>query len=142
MESPINSNSLKLQAPNSFATKKFELGAVSRTMGNKETGGRFAPTAIRLRALRRSSAYPERRDFAKFIGITYPNLSNLENGFPISRAVENLVIAKMPWISAEWLIRGNDQFLSPVVAQRLAPLVAEESDTTLPRSRSRAKSGR
>jgi hypothetical protein len=106
------------------------------------TGGRFAPTAIRMRAVRRASLYPERQDFAKFLGITVTRLANIENGFPLSRNVQDRVIAKMPWISRSWLMDDNQGTLSAIALQRLAPLVAEESDTTLPRSRSKGVSGR
>lgn len=132
-----NSNFLKLQAPNSFDTKKFEIEAISGSMSTPETGGRFAPTAIRMRAVRRASAYPLRKDFANFLGITVPSLSNFENGYPISRGVQDRVIAKMPWVTRSWLMDGDEGSLTGATLQRLAPLVAEESDTTLPRSRSR-----
>lgn len=105
-----------------------------------ETSGRFAPTAIRMRAIRRASAYPTRRDFAHFLGITASRLSNIENGFPVSRDVENRLIARMPWVSLDWLRNGKEDLLSGAMLQRLAPLVAEESDTTAPRSRSKAVS--
>ncbi len=137
----LNSNSLKQQEPNSFDTKKFEIGAHSRAMTGTETGGRFAPTAIRMRAVRRASAYPSRKDFADFLGITGPRLSNIENGFPISNDVQNRVIAKMPWVSRGWLMDGDEASLTGATLQRLAPLVAEESDTTAPRSRSKAAAG-
>src|SRR4030088_2855461 len=99
MKQAINSKSLKLQGPKSFDTKYFEIEAASGLMGTQETGGRFAPTAIRMRAVRRASPYPERQAFAKFLGITVPRLSNIENGFPLSRDVQDRVIAKMPWVS-------------------------------------------
>jgi hypothetical protein len=138
----LNSNSLNLQAPNIFDTKKLELGASSIPMAGKESGGRFKPTAIRMRAARRASAYPARQDFAKFLGITTPALSNFENGFPLSSGVQDRVIAKMPWISRSWLVDGDEASLTGATLQRLAPLVAEESDTTTPRSRSKGSSGR
>lgn len=135
------SNFLKLQVPNSFDTKIFEVGAGSPTMSSTETGGRFAPTAIRMRAVRRASAYPTRKAFADFLGITIPRLSNIENGFPISRDVQNRVTTKLPWVSMDWLLYGREGGLTVATLQRLAPLVAEESDTTLPRSRSRGAGG-
>jgi hypothetical protein len=138
----VNSNSLKLQATNSFVTKKFEFGAVSRSMTGTETGGRFALTAIRMRAVRRASTYPARRDFADFLGITVPRLSNIENGHPLSRDVQDRVITKLPWVSRSWLVDGDEASLTGTALQRLAPLVAEESDITTPRSRSRAAAGR
>lgn len=138
----VNSNSLNLQQPNCFDTKKIELGASSQVMAGQESGGRFKPTAIRMRAARRASAYPARQDFAKFLGITAPNLSNIENGFAISTAVQDRVIAKMPWITRSWLMDGDEASLTGATLQRLAPLVAEESDTTTPRSRSKGSAGR
>jgi hypothetical protein len=137
----IISNFLKPQAPNSFVTKKFEIGALSASMANKETGGRFAPTAIRMRAIRRASAYPDRKDFANQLGITLSRLSNFENGFTISIEVENRLVKNMPWVSLDWLRNGNEAGLTGAILQRLVPLVAEESDTTAPRSRSRKASG-
>jgi transcriptional regulator with XRE-family HTH domain len=97
-----------------------------------------------MRALRRSSAYPGRQAFADYLGITFSTLSNVENGFPISRALEAKIVTKMPWISGDWLQRGNEAHLTGATLQRLLPLLAEESDTTLPRTRaprSSSKSG-
>lgn len=111
-------------------------------MSNRETGGRFAPTAIRLRAVRRASHVPDRKFFAEFLGITLSRLSNFENGFPISGEVQAKIIEKLPWVSRSYLMDGDEKTITGVWLQRLLPLVAEESDTTLPRSRSSAKSGR
>lgn len=107
-------------------------------MISRETGGRFAPTAIRMRVARRSSPYPQRKDFAKYIGISASRLSNIENGLPLGSEVMDLVLKKMPWLSADWLRYNRQDGLSGAVLQRLAPLIEEESDTTLPRSRSRS----
>lgn len=139
-ETPNITNFLKLQAPNSFVTKIFEIKALSRSMTGTGKGGRFAPTAIRLRAVRRASVHPERKAFAEFLGITVPRLSNIENGHPLSRDVQDRVIAKMPWIARSWLVDGDEGALTGTWLQRLLPLVAEESDTTAPRSRSRGRS--
>ena len=130
------SNSLKLQGPNSFATKKFEFAPSSIAMSNRQTGGRFAGTAIRMRAVRRASPYPAKQAFADFLGITFSRLSNIENGFPLSRGVQDAVIAKMPWVARSWLMDNDEGSLNGHTLQRLLPLVAEESDTTKPRSRS------
>jgi len=95
-----------------------------------------------MRAVRRASAHPERKDFAEFLGITVPRLSNIENGFPISRDVQDRVISKLPWVSRDWLLDGNEGGLTVATLQRLAPLAAEESDRTVPRTRSRASASR
>lgn len=111
-------------------------------MTGTETGGRFAATAIRMRAIRRASAYPDRKDFAEFLGITLSRLSNVENGFPISTDMQNRIVTKMPTISRSYLMDGNEDALTGFTLQKLAPLLAEESDTTAPRSRSKTNSGR
>ena len=111
-------------------------------MTTRETGGRFTPTAIRLRAIRRASHVPDRKFFADFLGITVSRLSNFENGFPISRDVQNKIVEKFPWVSRSYLMDGDEASLTGATLQRLIPFVAEESDTTLPRSRAKAGSAR
>jgi hypothetical protein len=137
-----NSNFLILQEPRNFAPKKFEVPAKSGSMGSQETGGRFTATAIRMRAARRASAFPDRKRFAEFLGITASRLSNIENGYPLSRDIQDRVINMLPWISRSWLVDGDEASLTGTALQRLAPLVAEESDTTTPRSRSKGASTR
>jgi hypothetical protein len=133
-----NSNFLKLQASNSFVTKKFEFAAVSEPMANPEKGGRFAPTAIRMRAIRRASIHPTPKAFCEFLGISVSRLSNVENGLPIGRGLQDIIITKLPWVSRSFLMDGDVESLTGHTRQLLAPLVAEESNTTLPRSRSKA----
>lgn len=111
-------------------------------MTSRESGGRLAPTAIRLRAIRRASHKPERKHFAEFLGITISRLSNAENGFPISREVQNKIVEKLPWVSRSYLMDGDEGSLTGATLQRLLPLVAEESVTTFPKPRSKAASGR
>lgn len=134
------SSFLKLQGQNSFDTKEFGFRAVSRPMTGKHPRGRFAPTAIRLRAIRRASAHPTPALFADFLGITVSRLSNIENGHPISNDVQNRIVSKLPTISRSYLMDGNEDALTGFTLQRLRPLLAEESDTTRPRSRSKAGS--
>lgn len=86
------------------------------------------------------SAYPGRQDFANFLGIIPSRLSNIENGYPISRDVEEKLTAKMPWVSRDWLRTGNEAALTGATLQRLLPLLAEESAITTPLSRSKSRS--
>jgi hypothetical protein len=109
-------------------------------MSSRETGGRFAPTAIRLRAVRRASYAKDRKAFADSLGITVSRLSNAENGFPISRDLQNKIVEKYPWVTRSWLMDNDERSLTGATLQRLLPLVAEESDTTAPRTRSRPSS--
>lgn len=137
-----NSNTLKLQGPSFFDTKKIEVRPTCLTMSSRHPSKRFAPTAVRLRAVRRASAHPDPQAFANFLGITFSALSNLENGYPLSRGVQDKVIAKLTWVTRSWLVDNDEGSMTGTALQRLAPLLAEESDTTRPRSRSKAKAGR
>jgi hypothetical protein len=105
-------------------------------MTGRHPAGRFAPTAIRLRAIRRSSGHPTQDGFSKFLGIERPRLSNIENGFPIGRPLQDIIVAKLPWVSRSYLMDGNEDALTGFTLQKLRPLLEEESDTTKPRSRS------
>lgn len=111
-----------------------------KAMNSRHPLGRFAPTAIRLRAIRRASHAVIPKDFADLLGITVSRLSNFENGYPISPPIQLKIVEKLPWASRSYLMDGDERTLSGIWLQRLLPLVAEESDTTLPRSRSRASS--
>jgi DNA-binding transcriptional regulator YiaG len=135
-----NSNSLKLQDQNSFATKKFEIGAKFRPMTTKDPRGRFAPTSIRMRAIRRASAFPAPKAFADFLGISVSRLSNVETGHPIGRQLQDIIVAKIPFVTRSYLMDGDEESLTVFTLQRLRPLLEEEMDKTRPRSRSRAGS--
>lgn len=103
-------------------------------MPERETGGRFAPTAIRMRAIRRASPYTTPAAFSQFLGISVSRLSNVENGFPISRGLQDIIVAKMNWISRSYLVDGDQNSMTGHSLQRLAPFIEEESDTTRTRS--------
>lgn len=102
--------------------------------------GRFAPAAIRMRAIRRASAYPTPQAFADFLGITVSRLSNVENGYPISTDLQNRIVTKLPTISRSYLMDGDESALTGYTLRQLAPYLAEESDTTAPRRRSPSRS--
>lgn len=59
-----------------------------------------------------------------------------ETGSPIGRGLQDIIVAKMPWISRSYLMDGSEDALTGFTLQKLVPLVAEESDTTRPRTRS------
>jgi hypothetical protein len=139
-----NSNYLKLQAPNSFDTKKLEFGASSMPMSKqekREKRDRSAGTAVRLRAIRKVSPYPTPQAFCKFLGIGTSRLSMVENGSPIGRGLQDIIIAKLPWVSRSYLMDNCEDALTGFWRQRLALAVAEESDTTRPRTRSPSSGG-
>lgn len=110
-------------------------------MTGKDPRGKFAPTAIRMRAIRRASAHPTPALFAKFLGISLSRLSNYETGHPISRGIQDIIVTKMPTISRSYLVDGAEDALTTFTLQKLRPLLEEESDSTRPRSRSKAGAG-
>jgi hypothetical protein len=48
--------------------------------------------------------------------------------------LQDMIVKKMPWISRSYLMDGDESSMSPAMLQKLAPLIAEESDTTRSRS--------
>jgi hypothetical protein len=109
-------------------------------MTTKDPRGRFAPTSIRMRAIRRASAFPAPKAFADFLGISVSRLSNVETGHPIGRQLQDIIVAKIPFVTRSYLMDGDEESLTVFTLQRLRPLLEEEMDKTRPRSRSRAGS--
>lgn len=101
---------------------------------------RFAATAVRMRAIRRASAHPTPQAFAEFLGIGASRLSKVETGHPIGRGLQDIIIAKLPWVSRSFLMDGIEDGMTDFMLQKLAPLLAEESDTTAHRKRSPSRS--
>lgn len=134
----IISNSLKLQESKSFVIKKLEVTALFQSMTAPKKGGRFSDTAIRVRAIRRASTHPTPELFCNFLGIERSRLSNVENGMPISSGLQDIIIRKMPWVKRDFLMDGDLDALTGHWRQTVEPLLAEESDTTAPRRRSRS----
>lgn len=66
----------------------------------------------------------------------------VENGSPLGRGLQDIIIAKLPWVSRSWLMDADEGSLTGTTVQRLLPLVEEESDTKRPRSRSKGRSSR
>jgi|GEM_PF-5398457 len=54
--------------------------------------------------------------------------------------VQNRIVKLMPTINRSYLMDGNEDALTGFTLQKLRPLLAEESDTTRPRSRSKVGS--
>ena len=92
-----------------------------------------------MRAIRRASAFPTPKAFCEFLGIGVSRLSNVENGHPIGRGLQDTIIAKLAWVSRSYLMDGNEDALTGFALQKLAPLIAEESDTRARRKRSPSK---
>jgi hypothetical protein len=135
------SNKLIVQVSRKLITKKIDFAALSPPMEQASSAmeptkkaGRFAPTAIRLRAIRRASPYPTPAAFCKKLGITQSRLANAEGGYPIGRQLQDLIVKHLPWISRSYLMDGDERTVSVFTLEKLAPLIEEESDPSRSRS--------
>ncbi len=64
--------------------------------------------ALRCRVLR-ETVKPEmnQRQFATWLGVGYQRWNHVENGFPLGRDLLNILIRKIPGLSADWLLYGR-----------------------------------
>lgn len=65
-------------------------------------------------------------EFAEFLGITDRRWNNFEVGYPLSRSVARLMIAKIPGLSLDWLEEGRIDGLSIAMARQLGELTTHQ----------------
>lgn len=99
-------------------------------MAGKESGGRNAPTAVRMRRLREVLGYKTSLSFATYLGISPQRLNNVENGSPISSALSALICRKVPGMTEDWLRHEKLDGLPYQLAVRLAPGSAGKGKST------------
>lgn len=108
-------------------------------MATPESGGKTAPTAVRMRQLRRASGYADNaKGFAEKLGITPPRLSNFENGLPISIDVAKRICQQVPGMSLDWLYYGKLEAV-PLALQRRLEAADEAVGKAKTRSPSKAR---
>lgn len=88
-------------------------------MHTKETGGRESPGARRLRLLRMAEGGDNSSTWAKRMGMTLPQLSNYENGVPLSRNAAITMVKRVPGLTTDWLFLGREEGLSVDLRRRL-----------------------
>jgi transcriptional regulator with XRE-family HTH domain len=88
-------------------------------MHKKESGGRDSPCAQRLRLLRKAEGGENSSRWAARMGMTLPQLSNYENGVPLSRNAAITMAKRVPGLTTDWLFMGREEGLSVDLRRRL-----------------------
>lgn len=88
--------------------------------------GRDSPQARRLRELREKvhgfSGHGGQKAFAEFLRIDSKRYNNFERGFPISRQIEDILVARTPGLTVDWLRHGDPRHLSVELARTLGAI--------------------
>jgi hypothetical protein len=92
--------------------------------------GRDSEQSQRLRVIQVLAKKPVDADFAKFLGITRPRLSNLFNGAPIGKDVAFRIRQQLPALSLEYIWFGEKDRLSTQTILDLAEAEERWSGTT------------
>jgi hypothetical protein len=92
--------------------------------------GSDSEQAQRLRVIQTLARKLIDAEFAKFIGISRPRLSNLFNGAPIGKDVAFRIRQKLPSLSLEYIWFGEKDRLSNQTILELADAEERWSDTT------------
>lgn len=79
----------------------------------------MATSGKRMKKLRRAAGFKNAYNFAKFIDVSAPRWSNVENGYPISRDVANKIKKKLPGVDLDYIYDGEKSGLSLLWLQRL-----------------------
>jgi ribosome-binding protein aMBF1 (putative translation factor) len=82
--------------------------------------------ADRLRLIREHSGHPSQKAFALWVNIEYTVYNNYENGFPMPTPQAAKIVAKMPWITLDYIYLGKVS--SPEMARSLGLLPPIEPD--------------
>ena len=106
-------------------------------MSTPQSGGKDAPTAVRVRLVRTIERYGLQKDFADAIGITASRLANIENGFALSIDVAQKINDKFPMYTLDWLYNGKEEGLSAATRQAIRDAGGPGNATKTP-SRSKA----
>lgn len=86
---------------------------------HRKLGGREDQGARRLRQLRKAEGGESSTAWAKRMGMTLPQLSNYENGVPLSRNAAIVLVHRVPGLTTDWLFLGREEGLSFDLRQRL-----------------------
>ncbi len=99
--------------------ESFRLRSILVSMGaRRETGGRESPGARRLRLIRMAHG-DKPAVWAQRIGLTVTQLSNFENGYPISKNAAITMANRIPGLTTDYILRGVDAGLTVELLRRL-----------------------
>lgn len=99
-------------------------------MAAAKTEGWDAESASRMVRLREFMGYEQSAAFAAFLGMSPQRWNNLENGFPVSKAVAFLLVRKVPGLTTDWVWFGKVEGLPVQLARELAPESTGNLSTT------------
>ncbi|MDB5607820.1 MAG: hypothetical protein JWP25_4720 [Bradyrhizobium sp.] len=85
----------------------------------RETGGREALSAKRLRWIRIAEGVNNLAVWAEKTGISITALSNYENGIPISKAAAIQMADRVPGLTTDYILRGREDLLTFEFRERL-----------------------
>lgn len=81
--------------------------------------GRNGAICRRLRQLRKAAGYNTATEWADSLGWSVSQLSNYENGSPLSFTAAKQLRAHVPGLTIDWLVYGDEKGLSRVLRLRL-----------------------
>ena len=85
----------------------------------RETGGRESPGARRLRLIRMAEGGDKPAVWAQRVGMTVTQLSNYENGIPISKNAAIRMANRIEGLTTDYILRGVEAGLSVDFQRRL-----------------------
>lgn len=96
-------------------------------MGHFETVG-DRKRAKRMKRLRLAMGYTSQTEFAEWLGIGRNRWNNIENGYPVSRQLSELLQEKIVGLSGDWISKGDPSSLSVVLAGKLDELPGQVAE--------------
>lgn len=82
-------------------------------------GGRDGANAMRLRLIRMAAGGDKPGVWAPRVGMTVTQLSNYENGIPISKNAAITMANRIPGLTTDYILRGVEDGLSVAFQRRL-----------------------
>jgi DNA-binding XRE family transcriptional regulator len=128
MNSP---NVLDTQGPNLSNRSQNFLDVTLVPMG-RESGGSKSPSAQRVKRVREYLGYSSQKEFSDFLGISRKRWNNVENGFPLSKDIANILCRKVPGLTLDYLYNGSLSGLPHAMAQALGNFAPPLRGTTSP----------
>lgn len=128
-----NTTILYSQAQTLFDSERGQKRSFSAAMATKETGGKNAPLARRLRGLRKAIWGDNASAFAASLGISAARWSNFENGYPLSKEIAFKLVQIVPGLTLDWLYFGKPDGLPLELARTLGAVSGRGKARTPPR---------
>ena len=126
MNSP---NVLDMQEPN-LSDRNPNYLEVTLVPMARESGGKKSPSAQRVKRLREHLGYDSQIGFARFLGVSRKRWNNVENGYPISKDIANIICRKVPGMTTDYLYNGSLAGLPFILIQALSDETTRSGHTS------------